>query len=31
VHLKTDAPLMIQYEIGEGRVFYFLAPRIESV
>ena len=30
VHLKTDTPLMIEYEIGEGRVVYFLAPRIES-
>jgi len=31
VNLKTDAPLMIGYEIGEGKVVYFLAPRIESV
>lgn len=31
VNLKSDAPLMVEYEIGEGRVVYFLAPRIESV
>ena len=28
--LKTDTPLKIEYEIGEGKVTYFLAPRIES-
>ena len=31
VNLKTDAPLEVEYEIGEGKVVYFLAPRIESV
>jgi proliferating cell nuclear antigen len=28
--LKTDAPLKVEYNIGDGRVIYFLAPRIES-
>lgn len=28
--LRTDAPLRIEYAIGEGRVIYYLAPRIES-
>jgi proliferating cell nuclear antigen len=28
--LKTDAPLRLEYAIGEGRVVYYLAPRIES-
>lgn len=31
VNLKSDAPLMVEYGIGEGHVVYFLAPRIESV
>lgn len=31
IHLRTDAPLKITYSIGDGRVVYFLAPRIESV
>ncbi len=31
VSLRTDAPLRVEYSIGEGRVVYFLAPRIESV
>ncbi|MFH1722627.1 MAG: proliferating cell nuclear antigen (pcna) [Candidatus Altiarchaeota archaeon] len=29
--LKTDSPMKLEYAIGEGRVIYFLAPRIESV
>lgn len=29
--LKTDAPIKIEYVIGEGRVLYYLAPRIESI
>ncbi len=29
--LKTDAPLRVEYAIGNGRVIYYLAPRIESV
>lgn len=29
--LRTDSPLKLEYAIGEGRVIYFLAPRIESV
>lgn len=28
--LKTDAPLRIEYSIGDARVVYYLAPRIES-
>ncbi len=28
--LKTDAPLKLEYAIGDGRVVYYLAPRIES-
>jgi proliferating cell nuclear antigen len=31
VSLKTDAPLRIEYAIGDGRVVYYLAPRIENV
>jgi len=29
--LKTDAPVRIEYAIGDGRVLYYLAPRIESM
>ena len=29
--IKTDAPIRIEYAIGDGRVIYYLAPRIESV
>jgi len=29
--LRSDAPLKLEYAIGEGRVIYYLAPRIESV
>jgi proliferating cell nuclear antigen len=28
--LKSDAPLRLEYSIGDGRVVYYLAPRIES-
>ena len=28
--LRSDAPLKLEYAIGEGRVIYYLAPRIES-
>ncbi|MCR4369120.1 MAG: proliferating cell nuclear antigen (pcna) [archaeon] len=28
--LKTNAPVEVQYSVGEGRFTYFLAPRIES-
>ncbi len=28
--IRTDAPLKLEYSIGDGRVIYFLAPRIES-
>lgn len=31
IGLKTDAPLRVEYSIGDGRVIYYLAPRIESV
>ncbi|HEX54638.1 MAG: proliferating cell nuclear antigen (pcna) [Candidatus Altiarchaeales archaeon] len=30
IKLRTDAPLMLEYAIGDGRVIYYLAPRIES-
>ncbi len=30
LNLKTDAPLRLEYAIGDGRVIYYLAPRIES-
>lgn len=29
--MKSDAPLKVEYALGEGRVVYYLAPRIESV
>jgi proliferating cell nuclear antigen len=28
--IKSDAPLRLEYSIGDGRVVYYLAPRIES-
>ncbi|MEA3255886.1 MAG: proliferating cell nuclear antigen (pcna) [Candidatus Altiarchaeota archaeon] len=28
--MRTDAPVRIEYAIGDGRVVYYLAPRIES-
>lgn len=31
IDLRTDAPIRIEYAIGDGRVIYYLAPRIESV
>lgn len=31
IKMRTDAPLRIEYAIGDGRVIYYLAPRIESV
>lgn len=31
IKLRTDAPIKIEYAIGDGRVIYYLAPRIESV
>ena len=31
VKLKSDAPIKIEYAIGDGRVIYYLAPRIENV
>lgn len=30
IKMRTDAPLRIEYAIGDGRVIYYLAPRIES-
>lgn len=30
LQLRTDAPLKLEYAVGEGRVAYYLAPRIES-
>ena len=29
--MLTDAPLRLEYVIGDGKVVYYLAPRIESV
>jgi proliferating cell nuclear antigen len=29
--LKTDAPLKVEYAVGDGKVVYYLAPRIEKV
>jgi len=31
LNLRTDAPLKTEYSIGDGRVVYYLAPRIETV
>ncbi|MFC2162878.1 proliferating cell nuclear antigen (pcna) [Candidatus Altiarchaeota archaeon] len=31
IKLRTDAPLRIEYDIGESKVVYYLAPRIETV
>jgi len=31
IKLRSDAPLKVEYAIGEGRVVYYLAPRIESI
>ena len=31
LNLKKDAPLMMEYAIGDGKIAYFLAPRIENV
>lgn len=28
--IRTDSPLRVEYSIGDGRVVYYLAPRIES-
>lgn len=29
--LRADAPMMLEYAVGEGHVCYYLAPRIETV
>jgi proliferating cell nuclear antigen len=31
ISLKSDSPLRVEYSLGDGRVIYYLAPRIESV
>ena len=31
IKMRADAPIRIEYAIGDGRVIYYLAPRIESV
>ncbi|HHQ45049.1 MAG TPA: proliferating cell nuclear antigen (pcna) [Candidatus Altiarchaeales archaeon] len=31
VKLRTDAPLQISYSIGDSKLVYYLAPRIESM
>ena len=31
LNLRADSPLKVEYAIGDGRVIYYLAPRIESV
>ncbi|VVB51164.1 DNA polymerase sliding clamp [uncultured archaeon] len=28
--MRTDAPLRVEYAVGDGRVIYYLAPRIET-
>ncbi len=30
ISLKSDSPLKVEYSIGDGRVIYYLAPRIET-
>ncbi|VVC01297.1 DNA polymerase sliding clamp [uncultured archaeon] len=30
IHLKTNAPLKVEYEVESAKVAYFLAPRIDS-
>jgi proliferating cell nuclear antigen len=30
IHLKTNAPLKVEYELESAKVAYFLAPRIDS-
>jgi proliferating cell nuclear antigen len=31
IKLRSDSPIKIEYAIGDGRVIYYLAPRIESM
>ena len=31
LNLRTDSPIKVEYPIGEAKVNYFLAPRIESM
>ena len=31
ISMKNDSPLRVEYSLGDGRVIYYLAPRIESV
>jgi len=28
--LKSDAPLRVEYTLGDAKLVYYLAPRIES-
>jgi proliferating cell nuclear antigen len=30
ISMRSDAPLKVEYSIGDGRVIYYLAPRIET-
>ena len=30
IHLKTNAPLKVEYEVESAKVIYYLAPRIDS-
>ena len=30
ISLKSDAPLKVEYPLGESRIIYYLAPRIEN-
>ncbi|RLG21649.1 proliferating cell nuclear antigen (pcna) [Candidatus Micrarchaeota archaeon] len=31
LYLKTDAPLKVEYPVGQAEIVYYLAPRIENV
>jgi len=30
IHLKGNAPVKIEYEVGSSKLVYYLAPRIDS-
>jgi len=31
LHLKTNSPIKVEYSIGEAKLMYYLAPRIETM
>jgi hypothetical protein len=31
LHLKTNSPIKVEYNIGEAKLVYYLAPRIETI